>query len=114
MKLKTLNHYKIEVNFLIQEEPQTLTLLVNCMTPRKINEYADNFNTDNAGFNELVKCNCGVVIGWEGVVDEDGNEVEFSQDKLQDIQYDYFGLADAIALAICSEGKRLREKNSGS
>ena len=114
MKLKTLDHYKVDAKFLIEEEQQTLSLKVNCMTPRKINEYLDVLKKKDAGFDDLVDVNCNVVTGWEGVIDEDGNEVEFSQDKLQDLQLDYFGLADAITVAIVNEGQKLREKNSGS
>lgn len=112
MRIKNLDHYKIDAKFLIQEEPETLSLQVNCMTPRKINNYVEALNNDNSNFDDLVKANCDVVTGWEGVVDEDGNEVEFDKEKLQDLQYDYFGLADAIAVAIFNETKELREKNS--
>ena len=114
MKLTTQNHYKIDVKFLVQDEEQTLSLKVNCMTPRKINDYADKLNDSNAGFDDLVKNNCNVTTGWEGVVDSEGKAVEYTPEKLEEIQYDYFGLADAIAIAVCNESKRLREKNLGS
>lgn len=114
MKLKTQDYYDIEVKFLVQDEEQVLNLKVNCMTPRKVNDYANKVNGRDDGFNVLVKCNCDVITDWEGVYDEDGNPVEYSPEKLTDLQLDYFGLADAIAITIFEESRRLREKNLGS
>lgn len=113
MKLKTQDHYKIDVKFLVQEEEQTLSLKVNCMTPRKMIEYVDKANDPKSSFDDLIQCNCDVVNGWDGVFDEDDNEIEYSPEKLKDLQLDYFGLADAIGFQICNEAKTLREKCSG-
>ena len=110
MKLKTQTFAPVDVKLLVGDEEQTLTLKVNCLTPRKLKAYVDKLEETKEDFDASIKTNCEVVCGWSGVVDEKGAEVEFSKEKLSDIQYDYFGLADSIAYAICGEGAKLRKK----
>ena len=112
MKLKTQNHYKIDVRFLVEDEEQTLTLLVNCMTPRKIQEYGELLSNPQTTFDELVQANCDLACGWENVEGEDGKPIEFSKERFRELQNDLLGLVEAIAKTIHKESEALREKNS--
>lgn len=113
MKVKTQTHYKLNVRFYIDEgEEETLTLLVDCMTPRNLKNFHKKLTNSDLDFDGMVDLNCSVVVDWCGVFDEDGAEIPFSKKKLKDFQETYWGLADAIVRTISEESADLRSKRS--
>lgn len=112
--IRSVDNHPVKVNFTINGEPQTLDLIVKCMTPKAMLEYAKELDKDENTFFDLIRANGSVIGGWENVFDEDGNPVEYSPERLEDLQYDYFGLADSIAVAITNESTEVRAKNLSS
>ena len=110
---KTRKHHTVDVDFLIDDNEANLKLLVQCMTPRQMAVYMGDIEKVRNDYTGAIEANCGVVCGWEGVVDEEGNEVSFSKEKLRDVQLDYTGLSDAIFISISRTYQDLREKNLG-
>lgn len=112
MRLKTVKYYKVPVKFLIEDEEQELILHVNCLTLRKMTAYADKMENTDLSFDEQIKCNDSVIVGWENLEDEEGNPLEFDRKLLKKMQEDYVGFSDAIVLSIGQTYGDLRRKNS--
>ena len=75
----------------------------------EIDGYVEDANDDEAGDLDLLS---RVLIGWEGVADDDGNPIEFSdevRDKLLKIPYVRLGLIKAYFEAVAGGRRR---KNS--
>ena len=113
MRIRSVPDFPVTVLFLDgYEEKQELNLRVRCMTPKQQIAFSEKVFDNGSDFHTLVKENCNVTTGWENVTDEEGNPVDYSPEKLADLQYDYFGLADSIALSISKEAKEQRKKRS--
>lgn len=113
MKIKSVPTYPLVVKFLDPyQEKQELQLEALCMTPKQYIEFTKKSTEVKVDFHQQVKLNCEAVGDWSGVVDEAGKEVPFSKEKFADVQYDYFGLADAVTAKLIYEGREQRKKRS--
>ena len=112
--IRTKKTHTVPVKFLIDDQEQELKLIVNCLTPRKITEWAKALQEQQGELEKFFAVNASVISGWEEVYDaETGQPIPYTPEKLVEMQLDYTGLNVAICNAINKAMGDLREKNSG-
>ena len=101
MKLKAPTPQPITVQFRDSEgETQELKILVNCLTPRKFYKLQEDLAAISQDFQKTAEVISATVTGWQGVVDEAGNDVPFTQERFQDVLMGHFGLLEMVTQAI--------------
>ena len=91
---------------------ETFTLMVNCMTPRKLKAFMDKVAQSENRVEEIAAINSSVIVGWKGVFDEEGTELPFSAENLDSLQMDNdISLPDTIYSAIALEAGEIRRAN---
>lgn len=98
----------VEVKYFENNEEVTFTLKIRVTTPLELNKFMKAARDAGTDYDTMAKANCLLVTDWEGVTDDEGNEIPYSEDALVDAQLEKWGLIDAIYMAQLNKSGELR------
>lgn len=113
MRLKARATQPVEVEVWPDGQKEILTLHVNCLSPVKFFAMEQALKACSDDVEGTMRVVSGLVNNWENVTDENGSQVAFTPERLTELQGEYFGLTEAICLAIGEQVPAQRKKLLG-
>lgn len=94
------------------DESVEIKLFIKCPTSVDYDKYMESMSgIQGDQYNLMYEPAAAIFVGWEGVVDENGEEIPFSKETLIELQKEYVGFTEGLIYAVTDAVGDLRGKN---